>query len=137
MPYEYSCILDAAWIALYHAATSSLLRYGFRQDLCCALQLYQNLLSLLCTQAYTEIEQKYVIESIFSQFMYKTLPTCNHLFVFKKQFCMQMALSGEICSCSDHQCSHCCSCLAFMTFIASHSCIPICKSTNDKEHLPP
>ena len=35
-----------------------------------------------------------MIESIFSQFMYKTLPTCNHLFVFKKQFCMQMALSG-------------------------------------------
>lgn len=45
-------------------------------------------------QAYQEIVDKYVMESIFSQFMYKTLPTCNHLFVFKKQFCMQMALSG-------------------------------------------
>lgn len=49
-----------------------------------------------CVQAYQEIENKFVIESIFSQFMYKTLPTCNHLFVFKKQFCMQMALSGRI-----------------------------------------
>ncbi|KAJ7284255.1 hypothetical protein O6H91_Y343000 [Diphasiastrum complanatum] len=26
--------------------------------------------------------------------MYKTLPTCNHLWTFKKQFAIQLALSG-------------------------------------------
>ena len=45
-------------------------------------------------QAYREVEQKLVSETIFSQFMYKILPTCNHLFIFKKQFCAQLALSG-------------------------------------------
>lgn len=35
-----------------------------------------------------------VSETIFSQFIYKVLPTCNHLYVFKKQFCAQLALSG-------------------------------------------
>ena len=45
-------------------------------------------------QAYREVEQKVVSETIFSQFMYKILPSCNHLFVFKKQLCTQMALSG-------------------------------------------
>ena len=34
-------------------------------------------------------------ETVFSQYMYKTLPSCNHLWAFKKQFCCQMALSGE------------------------------------------
>lgn len=33
-------------------------------------------------------------ETVFSQYMYKTLPSCNHLWAFKKQFCCQMALSG-------------------------------------------
>ena len=45
-------------------------------------------------QAYREVETKMVSETIFSQFIYKMLPTCNHLFVFKKQFCAQLALSG-------------------------------------------
>lgn len=35
-----------------------------------------------------------VSETIFSQFMYKMLPSCNHLFIFKKQLCLQLALSG-------------------------------------------
>ena len=30
-------------------------------------------------QAYREVESKVVSETIFSQFMYKILPTCNHL----------------------------------------------------------
>ena len=47
-----------------------------------------------CTlQAYREIET-IVTENVFSQYMYKTLPTCSHLWNFKKQFCAQMALSG-------------------------------------------
>jgi transformation/transcription domain-associated protein len=46
-------------------------------------------------QAYTEICDKVVSENIFSQYVYKTLPTCNHLWLFKKHFCSQMALSGE------------------------------------------
>ena len=46
-------------------------------------------------QAYHEIEKVHVTENIFSQFMYKTLPTCNHLWAFKKQFCIQLSLSGK------------------------------------------
>jgi transformation/transcription domain-associated protein len=46
-------------------------------------------------QAYQEIESRLVSETVFSQYMYKTLPSCNHLWAFKKQFCCQMALSGE------------------------------------------
>ena len=45
-------------------------------------------------QAYHEIEARLVTETVFSQYMYKTLPTSNHLWAFKKQFCVQMALSG-------------------------------------------
>ena len=47
-------------------------------------------------QAYQEIEQRLVSETVFSQYMYKTLPSCNHLWAFKKQFCCQMALSGMV-----------------------------------------
>jgi len=35
-----------------------------------------------------------VTENVFSQFCYKTLPNPSHLWLFKKQLCMQMALSG-------------------------------------------
>lgn len=45
--------------------------------------------------AFTEICEKVVSENIFSQYMYKTLPTANQLWLFKKYFCSQMALSGE------------------------------------------
>ena len=59
----------------------------------CIIKAYNcNNASLL--QAYLEIEQRYVTENVFSQYMYKTLPTCNHLWTFKKQFCSQLALSG-------------------------------------------
>ncbi len=47
-------------------------------------------------QAYKEIEAKYVTENVFSQFCYKTLPNPSHLWLFKKQLCMQMALSGAM-----------------------------------------
>lgn len=50
--------------------------------------------TILPVQAYQEIEQRLVSETVFSQYMYKTLPSCNHLWAFKKQFCCQMALSG-------------------------------------------
>ena len=64
-------------------------------------------------QAYQEIEQRLVSETVFSQYMYKTLPSCNHLWAFKKQFCCQMALSGildaNFCDCcaSPHPPTHC------------------------------
>jgi hypothetical protein len=35
-----------------------------------------------------------ISDNVFSQFMYKTLPTCNHLWVFKKQFCTQVSAGG-------------------------------------------
>ncbi len=54
-------------------------------------------------QAYHEIETRLVTETVFSQYMYKTLPTSNHLWAFKKQFCTQMALSGAAhCPCDCH-----------------------------------
>ncbi|KAJ7564762.1 hypothetical protein O6H91_02G032300 [Diphasiastrum complanatum] len=45
-------------------------------------------------QTYNEITHNFVSENVFSQYMYKTLPTCNHLWTFKKQFAVQLALSG-------------------------------------------
>jgi hypothetical protein len=36
-----------------------------------------------------------VSENVFSQYIYKTLPTHSHLWMFKKTFCKHMALSGE------------------------------------------
>lgn len=45
-------------------------------------------------QTYNEITQNFVTENVFSQYMYKTLPSCNHLWTFKKQFAVQLALSG-------------------------------------------
>jgi hypothetical protein len=48
-----------------------------------------------CAQAYQEIENKYVTENVFSQYMYKTLPSPQSLWVFKRTLCVQMALSGK------------------------------------------
>ncbi|XP_068646622.1 uncharacterized protein [Aristolochia californica] len=45
-------------------------------------------------QAYTEITKTIVSDNIFSQYMYKTLPSGNHLWAFKKQFAIQLALSS-------------------------------------------
>lgn len=42
-----------------------------------------------------QVAEKHVSENVFSQYIYKTLPTANHLWAFKKNLCMQMALSGE------------------------------------------
>ncbi|KAG0500358.1 hypothetical protein HPP92_000430 [Vanilla planifolia] len=44
-------------------------------------------------QAYGEITRTVVNDNIFSQYMYKTLPNGNHLWAFKKQFAVQLALS--------------------------------------------
>ncbi|XP_050292389.1 uncharacterized protein LOC126733218 isoform X1 [Quercus robur] len=45
-------------------------------------------------QAYGEITRSYVTDSIFSQYMYKTLLSGNHMWAFKKQFAIQLALSS-------------------------------------------
>lgn len=44
-------------------------------------------------QAYNEITKSIVNDNIFSQYMHKILPTGNHLWTFKKQFAIQVALS--------------------------------------------
>ncbi|PKA60897.1 Serine/threonine-protein kinase ATR [Apostasia shenzhenica] len=44
-------------------------------------------------QAYGEITRNVVNDNIFSQYMYKTIPNGNHLWTFKKQFAVQLALS--------------------------------------------
>ncbi|XVF62182.1 hypothetical protein PTKIN_Ptkin08bG0196500 [Pterospermum kingtungense] len=45
-------------------------------------------------QAYNDITKNLVPDGIFSQFMYKTLPSGNHTWAFKKQFATQLALSS-------------------------------------------
>ncbi|WJX55823.1 non-specific serine/threonine protein kinase [Trifolium repens] len=45
-------------------------------------------------QAYNEITKNLVNDNIFSQYMYKTLPSGNHTWAFKKQFSIQLALSS-------------------------------------------
>ncbi|XP_051127175.1 transcription-associated protein 1-like isoform X2 [Andrographis paniculata] len=46
-------------------------------------------------QAYNDIISKNIVtESIFSQYMYKTLLNGNHTWAFKKQFAIQLALSN-------------------------------------------
>ncbi|CAL0331914.1 unnamed protein product [Lupinus luteus] len=47
-------------------------------------------------QAYNEIIKNLVTDNIFSQYMYKTLPSGNHIWAFKKQFAIQLALSSFI-----------------------------------------
>lgn len=45
-------------------------------------------------QAYNEITKSLVTDSILSQYMYKTLSSGNHMWAFKKQFAIQLALSS-------------------------------------------
>lgn len=47
-------------------------------------------------QAYNEITKTVVNDNIFTQFMYKTLPSGPHLWTFKKQFAAQLALSSFV-----------------------------------------
>lgn len=44
--------------------------------------------------AYNDITKNYVSDSIVSQYMYKTLLSANHMWAFKKQFAIQLALSS-------------------------------------------
>ncbi|XP_010526797.1 PREDICTED: transformation/transcription domain-associated protein-like [Tarenaya hassleriana] len=45
-------------------------------------------------QAYGEITKNLVNDSIFSQYMYKTLMSGSHMWAFKKQFAVQLAVSS-------------------------------------------
>jgi hypothetical protein len=45
--------------------------------------------------AYTRITERSVQDSVFSQYIYKTMHNANHLQMFKKVLCCQFALSGE------------------------------------------
>ncbi|KAH7432383.1 hypothetical protein KP509_07G020000 [Ceratopteris richardii] len=80
-------------------------RYGREADLPITRfkdRLNQTIIGQLSNEAivelrlhtYNEITQSFVTENVFSQYMYKTLPSCNHLWTFKKQFAVQLALSG-------------------------------------------
>lgn len=57
-------------------------------------QLSNDAIVELRLHTYNEITNSFVSENVFSQYMYKTLPTSNHLWTFKKQFAVQLALSG-------------------------------------------
>eukprot|EP00253_Pinus_taeda_P027347 PITA_27347 len=43
---------------------------------------------------YNEITSKFVEENVFYQYMCRTLPSRSHLWTFRKQFSVQLALSG-------------------------------------------
>ncbi|XP_057469291.1 transcription-associated protein 1-like [Actinidia eriantha] len=45
-------------------------------------------------QAYNDMTKNFVTDSILSQYMYKTLLSGNHMWAFKKQFAIQLALSS-------------------------------------------
>ncbi|VFQ99863.1 unnamed protein product [Cuscuta campestris] len=45
-------------------------------------------------QAYSDIAKTLVDDTIFSQYMYKTLLSGNHMWTFKKQFAIQLAISS-------------------------------------------
>ncbi|KAK4773935.1 hypothetical protein SAY87_028954 [Trapa incisa] len=45
-------------------------------------------------QAYNDITKNLVTDNIFSQYMYKILQNGNHIWAFKKQFAVQLALSS-------------------------------------------
>ena len=47
---------------------------------------------------YSEIASTIVSENLFSQYMYKTLPTSNHLWCFKRTLCSQLSLSAFVCT---------------------------------------
>ncbi|KAF7809661.1 transformation/transcription domain-associated protein-like [Senna tora] len=47
-------------------------------------------------QAYNEITKTFVNDNIFSQYMYKTLPSGNYMWAFKKQFAIHLALSSFV-----------------------------------------
>lgn len=54
-------------------------------------------------QAYQEVAKHYVHDSLFSSYIHKVQPDCNHLWIFKKQLCISLALSGIPpfpCTCS-------------------------------------
>lgn len=57
-------------------------------------QIPQDAVLDLRLQAYNDIIKNMVTDGIISQFMYKTLPSGNHMWAFKKQFAIQLALSN-------------------------------------------
>jgi len=47
-------------------------------------------------RAFSEICNQIVADSIFAQYMYKVLPSCSHLWEFRKRFATQLGLSSVI-----------------------------------------
>ena len=45
-------------------------------------------------QAYLEVCTNIVPDTIFTYYMSKLMPSCNHLFEVKKNLCQQFALTG-------------------------------------------
>lgn len=57
-------------------------------------QISPESISDLRLQAYGEITKNIVSDGIFTQYMYKTTMSGNHLWAFKKQFAVQLAVSN-------------------------------------------
>lgn len=47
--------------------------------------------------AYHDVCERIVSENVFAQYVYKSLPSSNHLWAFKKTLCMHTALAGLLC----------------------------------------
>jgi transformation/transcription domain-associated protein len=97
---------EPSFCTYYEAYEINCARYGREADL--PIMWYKRQCSLANGQfrpdadghirivAFAAICEKLVSENVFSQYIYKTLPTGNHLWAFKKVLCMQLALSGEL-----------------------------------------
>ena len=98
---------DASYSSFMSAYEINCARYGREPDLPiehfkerCAQavgsSLTQEQILDLRLRVFSEICTKVISENILTQYMYKTLPSSNHLWVFKKQFAHQLALTNLV-----------------------------------------
>ena len=97
---------DASTTTYYEAYDINCARHGkdpddpimlFKGKLNAALQKTPDYVFKLRQDAYKYIADNMVTDSVFNQYMYKTLPTCNQLWAFKRYFASQLALSSLLC----------------------------------------
>ncbi|XXG86133.1 hypothetical protein AAC387_Pa11g1088 [Persea americana] len=68
-------------------------RFKEQLNLAISGQISSDAIVELRLQAYNDITKLLVLDSIFSQYMCKILPSGNHMWAFKKQFAIQLSLS--------------------------------------------
>lgn len=74
-------------------ADTPITRFKEQLNLAISGQISSDAIVELRLQAYNDITKNHVLDSIFSQYMCKILPSGNHMWAFKKQFAIQLSLS--------------------------------------------